>query len=131
MYRKILSPRISEVNGAGHIGHNVAPVWFEEGLIEIIKLFDPELRAEDSLLILTNINIDYVDQIFLIEDVEIVTGIKKIGNASLVLNQKIYQSGKLCVKAKATYVHFSRRVNKSAPIPSAVRQVLKEHMMED
>jgi acyl-CoA thioester hydrolase len=131
MFRKKISPRISELNGGGHIGHNVAPVWFEEGLIEIIKLFDPELKAEHSMLVLTNINIDYLDQMHLLEDVEIVTGVEKIGNSSLVLNQKICQGGRLCVQGKATYVNISRNANKSAPILPEIRQKLKEHLVEE
>jgi acyl-CoA thioester hydrolase len=131
MYKKVLSPRISEVNGAGHIGHNVIPVWFEEGLIEILKLFDPDLKPKDSMLVMTNINIDYIQQIFLSAVVEIITGVKKIGNSSLVLDQKIYQSGQLCVKGKATYVNFSRESKKSTPIPPLIRQALKEHIIED
>ena len=128
MFKKIFSPRISEVNGAGHIGHNVMPVWFEEGLIEIIKLFDPDLKGTESFLAMTNVNINYMQQIFLGKDVEIVTGVKKIGNSSLVLHHEIYQSGKLCAEGKATYVNFSPKSQKSTPIPPSVRRLLEEHL---
>ena len=46
MFKKTLTTRLSELNGARHIGHNVIPVWLEEGYIEIIKLYNPELHWE-------------------------------------------------------------------------------------
>jgi acyl-CoA thioester hydrolase len=131
MHKKVFSPRISEVNGAGHIGHNVIPVWLEEGLIEIIRIFDPNLKGEESLLVLTNSNINFLQPMFLGEDVELITGVRKIGNTSLVLNQEIYQGGKLCVRGKTSYVHFSPKSQKSTPISLAARQELEEHLMED
>jgi len=132
MYKKVLSPRISEVNGAGHVGHNVIPVWLEEGFFEIIRLFNPDLRGKpgDPFLVMANVNIDFMQEIFLGEDVEIVTGVKKVGNASFVLIQKIYQGGKLCARGKPTFVYLDPQSRKSIPIPPPIRRVLEKHVVE-
>jgi len=77
MFRKTLTPRISELNGARHIGHCVSRVWLEEGYIEIIRLFNPELNWDtETTLFLVNKNIDYLREMNLGRDVEVVTGIK-------------------------------------------------------
>ena len=132
MFRKTLTPRISELNGARHIGHYVIPVWLEEGYIEIIKLFNPELNWEtQTTLFLVNMNIDYIREMNLGKDVEVVTGIKKIGKTSLVLDQKIFQGGELCARAASTFVNFQHSIKKSTTFPLAVLEKLKEHMMED
>jgi acyl-CoA thioester hydrolase len=130
MFKKILTPRISEVNGAGHIGHSVVPVWLEEGYIEIIKLFNSNLRGKTNLFVV-NINIDYMNEIMLDKDVEVITGIKKIGKTSLVLNQKIFQAGKLCAKGATTFVNFNHKSKTSTTIPSSVLEKLQEHILED
>lgn len=130
MYRKRLTPRISEVNGAGHIGHNVIPVWLEEGFVEILKLFHPDLRgrAGESMLVMANINIDFIREIFLDDDVEIRTEVAKIGRASLTLIQDIDQGGNLCARGKPTFVYLDTKSRKSIPIPPSVRRTLTEHL---
>jgi acyl-CoA thioester hydrolase len=130
MYKKVLTPRISEENRARHIGHQVIPIWLEEGFIEIIRLFNPDLKA-DPEIIMKIIHMEFINEIFFGVDVEVITGVKKIGNTSLVLNQKIYQGGRLCVKGTSTWVSFDFNSKKSRAIPPHVRQMLEEHMMTD
>jgi acyl-CoA thioester hydrolase len=132
MFRKTITPRISELNGARHIGHYVIPVWLEEGYIEIIKLFNPDLQWEsETALFLVNLNIDYMHELILGRDVEIITGVKKIGKTSLVLDQKIFQAGILCAKAASTFVYLNNNSKKSIAVPGAVLGKLKEHIMEE
>jgi acyl-CoA thioester hydrolase len=132
MFKKTLTPRISELNGARHIGHYVTPVWLEEGYIEIIKLFNPDLNWEtETTLFLVNMNIDYLHEMILGKDVEIITGVKKIGKTSLVLNQKIFQAGELCAQGTSTFVNFDHKSQKSTTFPPSVLGKLKEHIMED
>jgi acyl-CoA thioester hydrolase len=131
MFKKVLTPRISEVNRARHIGYQVIPIWLEEGFIEIInRLFNHDEKAE-PLFIVKSIHIDFINEIFFGEDVEVITGVKKIGNTSLVLNQKIYQGGRLCVKGTPTLVYFDFNVKKSRVIPRHVRKKLEKHMITD
>jgi acyl-CoA thioester hydrolase len=130
MYKKLLTPRISEVNGARHIGHHVIPIWLEEGFLEIIRIFTPDIRGETTL-IMKSIHIDFIHEIFLGEDVEVMTGIKKIGNTSFVLDQKIYQSHKLFEKVTPTFINFDYGNKKTKPIPPDVRERLEAHMLTD
>lgn len=132
MFKKILTPRISELNGARHIGHYVIPVWLEEGYIEIIRLFNPDINWDaETTLFLANMNIDYKHEMILGKDVEILTGVKKIGKTSLVLNQKIFQEGILCAQAVSTFVNFSRDAKKSTLLPLPAIEKLKNHLMEN
>ncbi len=130
MFKKNITPRISEINGAGHVGHNIIPVWLEEGYIEILKLFNPNFRGKTNVF-MVNINIDYMHEIILGKDVEVITGIKKIGKASFVLNQKVFQAGKLCAKGATTFVNSSNISKKSKAIPLHVIKKLQEHILED
>lgn len=129
MFKKVITPRISDTNRGGHVGHNAIPVWFEHGFLEIIKIFNPELTTPS--LILVNLNVDFINQIGLGKDVEVTTGIKKLGNSSFVLLQKIYQEEQLCASGLATFVHMNYSTNKSVNIPQAIRLKLEEHLIPD
>jgi acyl-CoA thioester hydrolase len=126
MFKKIITPRISETNITRHIGHTVIPAWLEEGYEEIILLFSQDL-AEPSL-ITVNMNMDFLHEIFFGKDVEILTGVKKVGTSSFVLQQEVYQERRLCVRASTTLVHFDYSTHKPASIPKTLRNILKEHV---
>ena len=126
MFKKIITPRISETNITRHIGHTAIPVWLEEGYAEIIRLFSQNLAAPS--LITVNMNMDFLHEIFFGKDVEILTSVKKIGTSSFVLHQEVYQDRKLCVRASTTLVHFDYSTHKPDPIPKSVRDILKEHV---
>ena len=127
MFKKIITPRISETNITRHIGHNAIPVWLEEGYAEIFQLFNQNLA--EPPLITVNLNMDFLHEIFFGKDVEILTSVEKIGTSSFILQQELYQDRKLCVRASTTLVHFDYSTHKPYPIPKTVRDILKEHLL--
>ena len=127
MLKKIITPRISETNITGHIGHTAIPVWLEEGYEEIIRLFCQNLASPS--LITVNMNMDFLHEIFFGKNVEILTSVKKIGTSSFVLHQEVYQDGNLCVRASTTLLHFDYSTHKPNPIQKIVRDILKEHLL--
>lgn len=130
MFKKVITPRISEINGSKHVSHNVIPVYLEDGFIEILKLVNPALLNTPSLA-MVNINVDFINQMFLGKDVEVTTGVKKLGRSSFVLLQNIYQDELLCARGLVTFVNMNYDTKKSVPIPPAVRLQLEEHMISE
>ena len=46
------------------------------------------------------VTVEYIDQLYLAENVEIKTGIAKIGNSSFTIMEEIYQTNRLCAKGE-------------------------------
>ena len=128
MYRKTISPRISETNAAKHIGHHVIPVWLEEGFADILRLIEQN-PTKDPVVAMANMNIDFLNEIFFGTDVEVMTAVKKLGKSSMILHQEIFQHGSLCVRAAITFVHFDFVAKKSKPIPVGALGRLREHLL--
>ena len=76
------------------------------------------------------IEVEFVKEIFYGSDVEIKTGIEKLGNSSLVVYQEAWQNDALAAKGRAVMVHFDHQEKKSMPIPEEVREQLAEHLVE-
>ena len=125
MYKKIIEPRVSETDGVGHINNTSIPVWFEAGRNDIFKLFTPDDSFVNWKMIILNMNVDFLRQIYFGRDVEIYVWVKKIGNSSLVLYEEIHQDGQICAKDTVTYVNFNLKTQKSEPIPDEIRSVLE------
>lgn len=126
MLRKTITPRISETNITRHIGHNAIPVWLEEGYAEIFRLFNQ--NPAEPCVIIVNLNIDFLNELFFGMDVDIMTSVQKIGKSSFVLSQEVNQGNKLCVRGLTTLVHFDYSTHKPIPIPPHVYDQLKTHM---
>jgi len=129
MFKSTITPSISDLNKGHHIKHSRITVWLEEGYDQIQKLFHG--KSNEPSLIIANLNIDFLDELFSEKDVEIITGVKKIGVSSFILHQELRQGGKLCVRALTTIVHFDYSKRKSVPIPPQSLEILKKHILTE
>ena len=118
-------PRVSETDGVGHINNVFIPIWFEAGRREIFRIFSPNLNFANWKLALVKVTVEYVDQLYLAENVEVRTGIEKIGNSSFTIIEEIYQTNRLCAKGQAIYVNYNFKEKKSVPISNEIRDKLK------
>jgi len=128
VFTTIITPRVSETNGAGHISNTVVPIWFEAGRTEIYKIMTPDLSFGNWKLVLVNMNVDYIKQIFLNADVEVKTWIERIGNKSFTVYEEMFQNGQICAKGTATYVYFNYEIQQSEVILQDVRTELAKHL---
>ena len=121
-----ITPRVSETDGVGHINNVFVPIWFEAGRREIFRIFSPGLDFKNWKLALVKVEVEYVDQIYLANEVEIRTGIDKIGNSSFTIEEEIHQTGRLCAKGKSIYVNYNFETEKPEAIPETIRNKLNK-----
>ena len=124
IFTKIV-PRVSETDGVGHINNVFVPIWFEAGRREIFRIFSPKLDFINWKLALVKVTVEYVDQLYLAEGVDIKTGIEKIGTSSFTIKEEIYQTNRICAKGQAIYVNYNFRDKKSEPISNEIRNRLE------
>lgn len=129
MLKKRITPRISETNLAKHIGHHAIPIWFEEGFADLIRLFVSD-QNDDPGIVIVNLNIDFLKEMYLGDDVEITTAVKGIGNSSFVLQQEVYQKQSLCARGTVTFIHFDYSTKKAKTIPDDIRLKFEQHLID-
>ncbi|MGJ9457792.1 acyl-CoA thioesterase [Oceanobacillus sp. CF4.6] len=130
MYRTIIEPRVSETDGVGHINNTTIPIWLEAARNPIFKLFTPDHSFDNWKMIILNINVDYLSQIYFGKEAEVRTWVRKIGNSSLELYEEIHQGGTLCAKGKAVYVNFNVEEQRSESIPVEIKEELEKHLYD-
>ena len=124
IFTKIV-PRVSETDGVGHINNVFVPIWFEAGRREIFRIFSPKLDFINWKLALVKVTVEYADQLYLAEDVEVRTGIEKIGTSSFTIKEEIHQTNRICAKGSAIYVNYNFKDKKSEPISNEIRDRLE------
>ena len=112
--------RFYETDALKHVSNTVVVGWFETAREDIFKMFTPSLDLDNWPLILASYKVDFIAQIFYGHDIEVKTGISRIGKSSFDVYQEIWQSGKKCASGTTTMVHFDYESQGSCPIPENV-----------
>ncbi|MFZ3579577.1 acyl-CoA thioesterase [Virgibacillus sp. DJP39] len=94
----------------------------------VVRLFTPDHSFDNWKMIILNINVDFVDQIYFGQHVSVYTWMKKIGKTSLQLYEEIWQGERLCAKGTVVYVNYNVKDQKSEPIPEMIRRELETHL---
>lgn len=131
MFRTVISPRVSETDGVGHINNTFIPVWLEAGRHDLFKIFNPDHSFTNWRMVIINTNITYKNQIYFGEDVVVLNWVKKIGKSSLTLYEEIWQNKNLCVIAETVYVNYNQQTGKAEMIDDVYREQLLKHYKKD
>jgi len=130
MWRTVISPRVSETDGVGHINNTTIPIWLEAGRNHLFKLFNPEDTFYDWHMVIVKTTVEYKAQIYFGKDVEIHCYVNRIGNSSLELYEEIWQDNRKCIEAYTTYVNFNQENQQSQSIPLEIKEKLKHFVRE-
>ena len=130
MFSETFKVRFYETDGLRHVNNTVVPKWFETAREPIFKLFNPSLDLSRWPLIIASVAVDYLAQIHYGKDVEIKTGIARIGNSSFTVYQEVWQGDIRVAKGSTTMVHFDYETQKSKVISEEVRAQLTAWLCE-
>jgi acyl-CoA thioester hydrolase len=122
--------RFYETDALQHVSNTALVGWFETARLPIFKYFTPTLDLSNWPLILANYNVDFLEQIYLANPVEVKTWISRIGNSSFIVYQELWQSNVKKAKGTTTLVRFDFKSKKSVRIPDDIRAKLEEHKIE-
>lgn len=131
MFHMTVTPRFYETDALGHINNTVMSGWFEAAREPVFRFFNSELKLDKWNLILARVAIDYVAQTHYGHDVEVRTGIRKIGNASFVVAQEAWQGGICVARGEAVQVYFNYETQKSEALPADIRAKLEQHLLQE
>lgn len=121
--------RFYETDALKHVSNTVLAGWFEAAREPVFRMFTPDVDLDNWPLILASYKIDFLRQIYFGHEVEVRTGIRRIGNSSFEVIQQVWQQGEKAAEGVTTLVHFDYAQQKSAPIPEKVSEQLQTLMI--
>lgn len=128
MFSWTITPRFGDIDGLGHVNNNIVPMWFETAHNPFFRFFNPGLDLKKWDLILVRFEVDFLNQMYYGEDVEVRSWISRIGLSSFEIYQEAWQAGKLGANGTAVIVHFDFSLQKSRPIAETQRALLENHL---
>ncbi|WP_293755586.1 thioesterase family protein [uncultured Paraglaciecola sp.] len=127
MYSEEFNVRFYETDALAHVSNTVLVGWFETGREPLFKLFTPELDLQNWPLILASYKVDFLEQIYYGQKVQVKTYISRIGTSSFDVYQELWQKQKKCATGTTTLVHFDFQTKKAVAINEKIRAILLEN----
>jgi len=119
-----IATRFSDTDGLGHINNTMLPIWFEGARDPIFKIFSPDLSLNTWQLILAKFDVEFHGELFYGQDIELRTGVSRIGSSSFDVYQEAWQAGQKCASGTAVHVHFDHNEKTSVALTEALKDKL-------
>jgi acyl-CoA thioester hydrolase len=117
--------RYGDTDRQGHVNNAVFATFFETGRVEMLYQPSHEFLSKDCSFVVAKSTLDLLAEIHWPGQVDIGTGIVRIGNSSLVIAANLYQHGHLVATSETIVVQVSNITKTSTPISEEVKQKLK------
>lgn len=122
--------RFGDTDSVGHVNNAVFSTLFETGRVTLLYQDDP-VPVEDGFgFVLAHISIDFLGEILWPGQVDIGTGIARIGRSSVQFTQALFQNGQCVARANSTIVLTDRTTRRSHPMPEKMLAGLSPKTIE-
>ena len=126
--------RFNDVDMFGHVNNSVYLQFFDLGKLNYFnEALGKDFMKSGLQVVIANINCNFYSPTFIHEKIEVLTAMKRIGDRSLTLEQRIVNKDSGDVKCIATTIMagFDPKTMKSAVIPDEPRRLFGEYEGRD
>ncbi|MFC2151882.1 acyl-CoA thioesterase [Bacteroidota bacterium] len=116
--------RFNDIDIMAHVNNSVYQNYFDMARTQYFeKVFEQRMEWKIKALVLAKITIEYLNPIFLHEEIVVLSKVYKLGNKSLQMNQEIINASTNEIKAKndAILVAFGLKENEAIQLPDEWR----------
>jgi acyl-CoA thioester hydrolase len=117
--------RYGDTDRQGHVNNAVFATFFETGRVEMLYQPSHQFLSDDCSFVVAKSTIELIAEIHWPGQVDVGTGIVRIGGSSLVFAANLYQQGQLVATSETIVVQVSNITKTSTPISEEVKQKLK------
>ena len=121
--------RYSDTDSQGHVNNAVFSTFLETGRVEILYNSGTPIAKEDSSFVIASLKLDFIHEIKWPGQIDIGTGITKIGNSSIVIFQMLFQNEILTAKAETVIVQVNKKDGKSSALSQFAKDILSKWLL--
>ncbi|MBB1486189.1 acyl-CoA thioesterase [Oceanospirillum sediminis] len=121
--------RYADTDRQGHVNNAVFSTFLETGRVEFLYNPDTPLTAENGAFVIANLNLNLMGEIRWPGQVDIGTGLIRLGNSSIGLYQSVFQNGRCVANAETVIVQMDEVTRRSSPLTEQARAFLAEHLL--
>lgn len=122
--------RYSDTDRQGHVNNAVFSTYLETGRVELLCKADLALLSESASFVIAALNLNFLKEILWPGQVDIGTGILKIGTSSIKIYQQLFQNGHCVASAETVIVQVDNSSGQSLPLTEEARIVLNQWLLQ-
>ena len=121
--------RYVDTDRQGHVNNAAFSTFLETGRVEF--LYNPQnpLAADNASFVIVNLSLQFVAEINWPGQVDIGTGVTRVGNSSLRLYQGLFQDGRCVATAETVVVQIDEDSRKSRQLSEKAKAFLAQHQL--
>ena len=120
--------RYRDTDRQGHVNNAVFSTFLETGRVEILYNPEVELLSDDASFVIASLTLHFRGEIHWPGTVETGTIVKKIGNSSITLFQRVFQKNVCVAEAETVVVQLDNATKKSKKLSDMAVQKLSQLM---
>lgn len=128
--RTPVQKRFSDVDSFMHVNNIWQQSYFDMGKTEFYQRVLGITGVFDKLRIITaSTHTDYLGQVRLQDDIEVVTSVSRVGTKSMTLHQRIMSGDRCLTESTSVMVAFDFELQQTVPIPDEWRWKLEAYFI--
>ncbi|NOQ24752.1 MAG: acyl-CoA thioesterase [Bacteroidales bacterium] len=130
LHKTPIQIRFNDIDILSHVNNSVYQNYFDMARLRYFeKVFDQKMNWEDRALVLAKITIEYLNPIYLEEEIIVLSKVYKLGNKSLNMKQEIVNITTKELKANndAILVAFGSKENGAIHLPDDWRNKIIDY----
>lgn len=118
--------RYGDTDRQGHVNNAVFASFFETGRVEMLYQPSHQFLSDDCSFVVAKTTLELLAEIQWPGQVDIGTGIVRIGNTSLVIAANLYQQGRLVATSETMVVQVNIQTKTSQALNSTSKSLLEK-----
>ena len=123
--------RYVDTDRQGHVNNSVFSSFLETGRVEILYNADLPILSEGLSFVVVSLKLEFFQEITWPGQVDIGTGIVKVGSSSITIYQGLFQKGNCVAQAETIIVQVDNDSRRSSPLSDSARQALAHWLIRE
>ena len=121
--------RYGDLDPVGHANNAAYATYFESARVGLLAEIKGSMDGSDPRYdaAVVQLNISFLKELRLNQDIEIGTLVTNIGNSSMQLISGLFIQDTCCALCECVTVYFDKKERRAAPIPSFIRENLSKY----
>jgi acyl-CoA thioester hydrolase len=122
--------RYRDTDRQGHVNNAVFGTYFETGRVELLYDRSRHILSPDCSFVVAKTTIDLLKEIHWPGQVDIGTGIIRIGQSSIVVGSNLYQHGQIVATSETIVVQVNDTTKTSLGLSDHAKKILQSFILE-
>ena len=122
--------RYADTDRQGHVNNATFATFLETGRVEFLYNDEAPILMPTTSFVIASLNLNFIREIKWAGEVQIGSGVLRIGTSSVKVYQQIFQNGQCAAVAETIVVQVDNESAKSVPLTDIAKERLKAWVIQ-